>query len=160
VPQLASRAEAPPYRWEFTEAGREVVVAAPGRVLSTDSAVNIRLARDGLGLTIVYEDQVRDEIARGELVPVLQEFCESFAGYYLYYPQRRHASRCCAHSSSTSDDVGRARPRALRRVESDHRPPSCASGNPDRPRFATIGRRVPGPSTCKRRSGIRGAART
>jgi DNA-binding transcriptional LysR family regulator len=84
--------EAPPYRWEFTEAGREVVVAAPGRVLSTDSAVNIRLARDGLGLTIVYEDQVRDEIARGELVPVLQEFCESFAGYYLYYPQRRHAS--------------------------------------------------------------------
>ena len=84
--------EAPPYRWEFTEDGREVVVAAPGRVLSTDSAVNIRLARDGLGLTIVYEDQVRDEIARGELVPVLQEFCEPFAGYYLYYPQRRHAS--------------------------------------------------------------------
>jgi DNA-binding transcriptional LysR family regulator len=84
--------EAPAYRWEFTDAGREVVVAAPGRVLSTDSAVNIRLARDGLGLTIVYEDQVRDEIARGELAPVLQEFCEPFAGYYLYYPQRRHAS--------------------------------------------------------------------
>jgi hypothetical protein len=61
-------------------------------VLSTDSAVNIRLARDGLGLTIVYEDQVRDEIARGELAPVLEAFCEPFAGYYLYYPQRRHAS--------------------------------------------------------------------
>jgi DNA-binding transcriptional LysR family regulator len=84
--------QAPAYRWEFTEAGREVVVAAPGRVISTDSAVNIRLARDGLGLTIVYEDQVRDEFARGELVPVLEEFCEPFAGYYLYYPQRRHAS--------------------------------------------------------------------
>jgi DNA-binding transcriptional LysR family regulator len=84
--------EAPAYRWEFTEDGREVVVAAPGRVLSTDSAVNIRLARDGLGLTIVYEDQVRDAVARGELVPVLEAFCEPFAGYYLYYPQRRHAS--------------------------------------------------------------------
>jgi DNA-binding transcriptional LysR family regulator len=84
--------EAPPYRWEFTEAGREVVVAAPGRVLSTDPAVNIRLARDGFGLTIVYEDQVRDEVARGELVPVLEEFCEPFPGYYLYYPQRRQAS--------------------------------------------------------------------
>ena len=84
--------EAPAYRWEFTEDEREVVVAAPGRVLSTDSAVNIRLARDGLGLTIVYEDQVRDEIARGELVPVLDAFCEPFPGYYLYYPQRRHAS--------------------------------------------------------------------
>lgn len=89
-------ADAPPYRWEFTERSskrrREVVVAVPARVISTDSAVNIRLARAGLGLTIVYEDQVRDEVARGELLPVLQEFCESFPGYYLYYPQRRHAS--------------------------------------------------------------------
>jgi DNA-binding transcriptional LysR family regulator len=85
-------AEALPYRWEFTEGGREVAIAAPGCVLSTDSAVNIRLARDGLGLTIVYEDQVRDEIARGALVSVLGEFCEPFPGYYLYYPQRRHAS--------------------------------------------------------------------
>ena len=85
-------AEGSPYRWEFTEGGREVAIATPGRVLSTDSTVNLRLARDGLGLTIVYEDQVRDEIARGELVPVLQEFCEPFPGYYLYYPHRRHAS--------------------------------------------------------------------
>jgi DNA-binding transcriptional LysR family regulator len=85
-------AGAPPYRWEFTDGGREIVVAVPARVLSTDSAVNIRLARAGLGLAIVYEDQVRDEVARGELVPVLGEFCEPFPGYYLFYPQRRHAS--------------------------------------------------------------------
>jgi hypothetical protein len=51
-----------------------------------------RRARAGLGMTIVYEDQVRDEIARGELVPVLEAFCEPFPGYYLFYPQRRHAS--------------------------------------------------------------------
>src|SRR5688572_16312142 len=38
--------EALPYRWEFTEGGRELAVAAPGRVLSTDSSVNIGLARD------------------------------------------------------------------------------------------------------------------
>jgi len=82
----------PPYRWEFTEAGREIVVGVPARVLSTDAAVNIRLARAGLGLAIVYEDQVRDEVARGELVPVLEEFCEPFPGYYLFYPQRRHTS--------------------------------------------------------------------
>ena len=82
----------PAYRWEFTENGREIVVAVPTRVLSTDSAVNIRLARAGLGLAILYEDQVREEIARGELIPVLEKFCEPFAGYYLFYPQRRHAS--------------------------------------------------------------------
>jgi DNA-binding transcriptional LysR family regulator len=89
-----------PYRWEFTEpgpnsppnGGREIAVAVPARVLSTDSAVNIELARAGLGVTIVYEHQVRDEVARGELVPVLEAFCAPFPGYYLYYPQRRHAS--------------------------------------------------------------------
>ena len=85
-------AGAPPYRWEFTDGGREIVVAVRARVLSTDSAVNIRLARAGLGLAIVYEDQVREEVARGELVPVLEKFCEPFPGYYLFYPQRRHAS--------------------------------------------------------------------
>ena len=85
-------AGSPPYRWEFTDGGREIVVAVRARVLSTDSAVNIRLARAGLGLAIVYDYQVRDEIERGELVPVLEKFCEPFAGYYLFYPQRRHAS--------------------------------------------------------------------
>jgi DNA-binding transcriptional LysR family regulator len=85
-------AGAPPYRWEFTDDGREIVVAVRSRVLSTDSTVNIRLARAGLGLAILYEDQVRDDVARGELVPVLEKFCEPFPGYYLFYPQRRHAS--------------------------------------------------------------------
>lgn len=85
-------ARTPAYRWEFTDGGREVAVAVRARVLSNDSAVNIRLARAGLGLAIVYEAQVRDEVARGDLVPVLGEFCQPFPGYYLFYPQRRHAS--------------------------------------------------------------------
>jgi DNA-binding transcriptional LysR family regulator len=92
--------DAPAYKWEFTEPSatdsggrrREIVVAVPGRVMATDSAVNIRLAREGFGLTLVYEDEVRGDVARGELIPVLQDYCEPFPGYYLYYPQRRHAS--------------------------------------------------------------------
>ncbi|HEV7990981.1 MAG TPA: LysR family transcriptional regulator [Gemmatimonadaceae bacterium] len=111
-------AETTPYRWEFTDGGRELVIAAPGRVLSTDSAVNIRLARDGLGLTIVYEDQVRDEIARGELVPVLEKFCEPFPGYYLYYPQRRHASPALRGLIEHLRQSRRPRPKAKRRSTS------------------------------------------
>lgn len=111
-------ADAPPYRWEFTERGREIVVAVPQRVLSTDSAVNIRLARAGVGLAIVYEAQVRDEIARGELVPVLEEFCEPFPGYYLYYPHRRHASPALRalieHLRSARRVGGRRKKRATR----------------------------------------------
>jgi DNA-binding transcriptional LysR family regulator len=84
--------DAPLYRWEFAENGRNFSVAVPARVLTTDPAINIRLALAGMGVTMAREDRVRDAIAKGELVPVLQEFSTPFPGYYLYYPQRRHAS--------------------------------------------------------------------
>lgn len=107
-----------PYRWEFTEPApdgaqgeREIAVAVPARVLSTDSMIRIRLARAGLGLTIVYEDEVRDDVAQGALVPVLEEFCQPFPGYFLYYPQRRHASPALR---ALVDHLRRARGQAAR----------------------------------------------
>jgi DNA-binding transcriptional LysR family regulator len=84
---------APPYRWEFSEKGREFSVAVPARVLSTDASLNRRLAIEGLGITLAFEGHVRDAIERGQFVSVLGEFCAPFPGYYLYYPQRRQASR-------------------------------------------------------------------
>jgi DNA-binding transcriptional LysR family regulator len=84
-------AEAPPYRWEFTEGKREFSVDVRARVLTNDPALNIRLARAGAGLSLA-DDRMRDYVARGELVPVLEEFSTPFPGFYLYYPERRHAS--------------------------------------------------------------------
>lgn len=84
---------APPYRWEFTDNGRDFSVAVPARVLSTDAELNRRLAIAGLGVTMAYEGHVRDALDRRELVRVLEKFCAPFAGYFLYYPQRRQASR-------------------------------------------------------------------
>lgn len=85
--------DAPPYRWEFTEKGRHFTVAVPARVLSTASAINRRLAAAGLGVTMAMDAYILEELASGVLVRVLEEFCEPFPGYYLYYPQRQHASR-------------------------------------------------------------------
>lgn len=79
-----------PYRWEFTEDGREFSIAVRARVLTTDPALNIRLARAGVGLSLASEDRVRDDVARGELVLALEEYSTPFPGLYLYYPQRRH----------------------------------------------------------------------
>jgi DNA-binding transcriptional LysR family regulator len=86
-------AGSPPYRWEFSEQGRDLVVTVPARVLSTDATLNRRLAIAGLGVTMSFESNVREAIERGQLVSVLKEFCAPFPGYYLYYPQRRQASR-------------------------------------------------------------------
>src|SRR5207302_9587797 len=84
---------APSYRWEFTENGRHFSVTVPAKVLSTDSALNRRLAIAGLGVTLAFKDHVSEAIGRAELVSVLEKFCAPFPGYYLYYPQRRQASR-------------------------------------------------------------------
>lgn len=85
-------ASAPPYRWEFTENGRDFAVDVRARVLTNDPGLNVRLARAGAGLTLGDERRVRDGLASGELVAVLEEFSTPFPGFYLYYPQRRHAS--------------------------------------------------------------------
>lgn len=84
-------AEAPPYRWEFTEGKREFSVDVRARVLTNDPALNIRLARAGAGLTLA-DNRMREYVTGGELVPVLEEFSTPFPGFYLYYPERRHAS--------------------------------------------------------------------
>jgi DNA-binding transcriptional LysR family regulator len=35
---------------------------------------------------------VREHLAAGRLVRVLEDWCPPFAGYHLYYPSRRQAS--------------------------------------------------------------------
>ncbi len=84
--------DAPPYRWEFTEGGRDFSVAVPTRVLTNDPELLLRLAREGVGLAMMYESQARDAIARGELEAVLEECSTPCPGFYLYCPRRRQAS--------------------------------------------------------------------
>ena len=84
--------QSPPYRWEFTEDGRDFSVDVRARVLTNDPSLNVRLALAGAGLSLADESRSRDGLASGELVAVLEEFSTPFPGFYLYYPQRRHAS--------------------------------------------------------------------
>jgi DNA-binding transcriptional LysR family regulator len=82
----------PPYRWEFTEKGRDFSVAVDSRVVSTDTGFNLRLAAAGVGLAVTYVDMAREWVERGELLRVLAAYCPPFPGCFLYYPQRRHTS--------------------------------------------------------------------
>jgi len=86
------RQDAPPYKWEFTENGRDFAVDVNARVLTNDPVMNVRLAVAGAGITMTDQNLSREPIERGELVPILEEFSTPFPGYFLYYPQRRHAS--------------------------------------------------------------------
>ncbi len=108
--------DAPAYRWEFTADRRDLAVSVPTRVLTTDPVLLVRMARAGVGLAILYEDQVREEVAKGELVPVLEEFSTPFPGFYLYYPQRRQASALLRAliEHLRAAQSGRRRPRGSR----------------------------------------------
>ncbi len=77
------------YAWEFEKAGRELKVRVDGQLTFNSLRQRIDAATIGFGLTMVPADTVKTEIADGSLIRVLEEWCEPFPGYYLYYPSRR-----------------------------------------------------------------------
>jgi DNA-binding transcriptional LysR family regulator len=77
------------YAWEFEKAGREVNVRVDGPLIVNDSSIIYKAAQEGLGLACVLEDIVADQITSGQLVRVLEDWCPPFAGYHLYFPDRR-----------------------------------------------------------------------
>ncbi|TSJ62609.1 LysR family transcriptional regulator [Starkeya sp. 3C] len=79
-----------PYRWEFGVDGREFAVEVAPEITTNDMALMIKLAVAGAGITFGMEESFRAEVERGRLVPILEEFCPRFAGFYLYYPSRRN----------------------------------------------------------------------
>lgn len=80
--------EPAPYRWEFTEKGKDFEVEIDARVNTSEASLMLNLARDGVGLALGMESTLAPYLARGELVPVLEKFCPSFPGFFLYYPAR------------------------------------------------------------------------
>jgi DNA-binding transcriptional LysR family regulator len=80
------------FAWEFERAGREIKVRVSGQLTFNTLGLRLESALKGLGLAYLPEDQVLDHVAAGRLVRVLDDWCEPFPGYHLYYPSRRHLS--------------------------------------------------------------------
>lgn len=78
--------------WEFEKDGHELKVRVEGQLVFNNIAMRLDAVRRGLGLAYMPEDQVAELIASGEVVRVLEDWCEPFPGYHLYYPNRRHTS--------------------------------------------------------------------
>ena len=52
----------------------------------------LRAALDGAGIAMMMDTYARPHIESGHLVPLLDEWCQPFSGYHLYYPSRRQPS--------------------------------------------------------------------
>lgn len=75
--------------WSFERSGRAVTVT-PGRgPVFNDADLLVAAAIEGFGILYILEDLVAAPIADGRLTRLLEPWCEPFAGYHLYYPDRR-----------------------------------------------------------------------
>ncbi|MFM5953382.1 MAG: LysR family transcriptional regulator [Novosphingobium sp.] len=77
------------YAWEYEKDGRELNVRTQGQLVLNDADLLVAAALAGHGLIHLIEDRVETLVASGELVRVLDDWCDPFDGYYLYYPSRR-----------------------------------------------------------------------
>ncbi|MEH2472458.1 DNA-binding transcriptional LysR family regulator [Nitrobacteraceae bacterium AZCC 2161] len=75
--------------WEFEKGGRVVKVAPEGALMANYSRLGLRAALDGLGYFATFEGYVREDVASGALISVLEDWCAPFPGPFLYYPSRR-----------------------------------------------------------------------
>ncbi|HLH43223.1 MAG TPA: LysR family transcriptional regulator [Bryobacteraceae bacterium] len=77
------------YRWEFEKGKKSLSVAVNGPLIVDDVETLIRAAIDGVGLAFVSDERVMPQLESGELIRVLDDWCQPFPGFFLYYPSRR-----------------------------------------------------------------------
>lgn len=75
--------------WEFERDGREVRLRVQGQLIVNDERLAGEAVRAGAALGYMLEPDVAEEIRDGRLIQVLDDWCQPFAGCYLYYPSRQ-----------------------------------------------------------------------
>ncbi|MCF3191772.1 LysR family transcriptional regulator [Pseudomonas bubulae] len=80
------------FAWEFEKNGQALNVRIEGQLVFNTIAMRLESARQGLGLAYMPENVVQADIEQGRLIRVLEDWCEPYSGYHLYYPSRRQSS--------------------------------------------------------------------
>ena len=77
------------YAWDFEDKGRPFQVRVDGPLMFNNADLIRDAALSGHGLAYVYNDEVAGDIKAGRLKRILEKWCPTFPGYYLYHPSRR-----------------------------------------------------------------------
>ncbi len=81
-----------PFRWPFEKDGQAVQLDPPGPITLDEASLARIAALEGTGIGFFMEADVRDDIAAGRLVALLDDWLPPLAPLCLYYPSRRHPS--------------------------------------------------------------------
>ncbi|WP_029010226.1 LysR family transcriptional regulator [Azospirillum halopraeferens] len=74
--------------WEFEKDGHTFRLPLPYVFATSHVHLQLRAALDGAGFVMTFEGYVREALADGRLVSVLDDWCPPFSGPFLYYPSR------------------------------------------------------------------------
>jgi DNA-binding transcriptional LysR family regulator len=77
------------YAWDFEDKGRPFQVRVEGPLSFNNGDLIREAALAGQGLAYVFDDDVAADVKAGRLKRILERWCPTFPGYYLYHPSRR-----------------------------------------------------------------------
>src|SRR6266581_2066920 len=69
-----------------------IAVRVEGQLTFNATSQQINAALAGFGLVYAPEGMLQPYIARGRLRRVLEDWCQPYSGYHLFYPSRRQSS--------------------------------------------------------------------
>lgn len=78
------------FRWQFESEGQPVHVDVDGPLTLDEASLARAAVLDGVGIGYFMESNVREDIAAGRLVRVLEDWTPPIAPLCLYYPSRRN----------------------------------------------------------------------
>lgn len=80
------------FRWRFEKGGEELQLEVDGPITLDEASLARIAAMNGLGIGYFMEADVREDIAAGRLIRILDDWTPPLAPLCLYYSNRRNSS--------------------------------------------------------------------
>ncbi len=94
-------------RWHFERRGETLLVDVNGPITLDEASLARQAVLQGVGIGFFLEQDVRDDIAVGRLVRVLDDWTPPIADLCLYYPGRRNPSAALKEFVNLARELGR-----------------------------------------------------
>ena len=78
------------YKWEFEKEDQKILIDAPGGLTLDEGGLMREAALTGAGLAYIGEPSVREDLAGGRLITVLDDWSPPYPGLSLYFASRRY----------------------------------------------------------------------
>jgi DNA-binding transcriptional LysR family regulator len=100
------------YRWQFEKDGQAVQVDVAGPITLDEAGLVRSAVLEELGIGFTMESSVRQDIADGRLVRVLEDWTPALPPLCLYYPGRRNPSAALKALIDLARGLARSAPAA------------------------------------------------